>query len=363
MSGLNQRPLLRVPIQEYVFPVTTTWSPERACLAYVFSVGAGGSGGNVGNIVSGSKNGGATGGGAGGAAKSLLQLSPGVTYTATIGAGGTGPTASIVEVDTQNGNDGGITTFAGTGITTLTGNGGKGGRLRTSNANVDLVIAGAIGGTATGGTIFNVTGGSSGLIDNSGQTTSTLNSYATGGGAPGVTGTAFPSGSITNGGKLALTGNYENATGGAGMGGSSGSLDVNVASSTISTSGGSGIASGEDNLNGSYSHYYNPGNTVNVSEIGVTALHLLSPIGLILGHGSGGRGAVSLNSSLTFYGIGFGGGGGRCGGNGVSGSYVSGAGSWGGGGGGFSAGDGSAASTCGAGGNGLVLIQVLEYLT
>lgn len=362
MSGLNQRSLLRVPIQEFVFPVTTTWSPERACLAYVFSVGAGGSGGNVGSILTGTKNGGATGGGAGGTAKSLLQLSPGVTYTATIGAGGAGPTGSVVETDTQNGNDGGITTFAGTGITTLTGNGGKGGRLKTSNANIDVVVAGAIGGTATGGTIFNVTGGSSGSISNSGQTTSTLNSYATGGGAPGVSGTAFPSGSITNGGATALA-SWENATGGAGMGGSSGSLDVNLTNPTTATSGGSGIASGEDDVNGSYTHYYNPGNTTNVTQIGLTALHMLSPVGLIYGHGSGGSAVISLNNSLTFPGIGFGGGGARCGGGGVSSTYVSGAGSWGGGGGAFSAGDGSGSTTCGAGGNGLVLIQVLEYLT
>ena len=104
----------------------------------------------------------ASGGGAGGVCQSELNLSAGVTYTVTIGAGG-GPSQA-----------GGNTTFTGSDITDMTANGGGSGNVGSQG-----VIAATSGGTATGGNIVNRTGG--------GSATAASTARASGGGALGFT--------------------------------------------------------------------------------------------------------------------------------------------------------------------------------
>ena len=158
-----------------------TWAPSYDMEAYVYVIGAGGSGcagSNAGDFLS--------GGGAGGCAISKLSLSSGTTYTITIGAGGARTTSSS---GYTVGNAGGNTSFSGSGISTMTGNGGSGG-LRIQYEVQGSAIDGASGGTATGGTLANFTGGKGGGI------TSQVNSARSGGGAVGLwaTGNDAPTG-------------------------------------------------------------------------------------------------------------------------------------------------------------------------
>jgi len=136
------------------FMTSQTWTPSYDLTAYVYVIGGGGAGGSANNAA-----GGACGGGAGGCAVSKLDLSSGTTYTITIGAGGASQSASSTNT---NGNAGGATSFAGSGISTMTGNGGSGGVTRASNDSTQA--AGASGGTATGGTLGNFTGGKGAAI-------------------------------------------------------------------------------------------------------------------------------------------------------------------------------------------------------
>ena len=155
------------------FMTSQTWTPSYDLTAYVYVIGGGGAGGSTNNST-----GGACGGGAGGCSVSKLDLSSGTTYTITIGAGGGSASASSTNV---NGNNGGNSSFAGSGISTMTGNGGSGGVTRASNDSTQS--AGAAGGTATGGTLGNFTGGKGAAI------TSAVNSTAYimgGGGAVGL---------------------------------------------------------------------------------------------------------------------------------------------------------------------------------
>jgi len=152
-------------IPNMIFTATETWSPNKTVQAYVYCIGAGGSGAGGGATV----NYGFSGGGAGGCAVSLLKLTAGVTYTATIGAGG-----AVAGGTTQAaGNDGGNTTFNGSDIDIMTGNGGSGGAVQSAGS-----AASASGGSASGGNLMNNTGGAS--------LASSYTKYVTGGGAVGL---------------------------------------------------------------------------------------------------------------------------------------------------------------------------------
>ena len=172
-------------LQTLSFINSTTWSPAQDMNAKIYVIGAGGSGG-AGTYVG-------TGGGAGGCAVTIADLAASTTYTITIGAPGL-----PVHFGPSNGNAGGNTTFAGSGISTLTGSGGQAGLYGSSAATK----AGGAGGAASGGTYGNFTGGAGGATSGSGA------SYmATGGGAVGLwaTGTSAPA---INGSTAGADGNF-----------------------------------------------------------------------------------------------------------------------------------------------------------
>ena len=157
------------------FMTSQAWTPAYDLTAYVYVIGGGGAGGSTNNSA-----GGACGGGAGGCAVSKLDLKSGTTYTITIGAGGAAQTATSANT---NGNNGNNTTFVdGSGvISTMTGGLGYGGVTRASNDSTQ--VAGANGGTASGGTLGNFTGGKGAAI------TASVNNVAYimgGGGAVGL---------------------------------------------------------------------------------------------------------------------------------------------------------------------------------
>tara|TARA_R100000008_G_scaffold79840_1_gene61819 strand:- start:512 stop:1522 length:1011 start_codon:yes stop_codon:yes gene_type:complete len=142
------------------------WTPSATYEAYVYVIGAGGSGASAPRDVNYS----VTGGGAGGCAISKLTLVSGVEYTFTCGAGGAGGGPYTSE---QDGSAGGNSTFSGSGISTMTGNGGSAG-VKYSGAGG----SGATGGSASGGNIANFTGGAGGSTSSTRQ--------ASGGGAVGL---------------------------------------------------------------------------------------------------------------------------------------------------------------------------------
>ena len=115
----------------HVFGATGTFTPSQALSCDVMTIAGGGGGGCDG----------AGGGGAGGFRVLTSQsLSSGVAYTATIGAGGAGSGSNSFR-----GFKGSNTTFAGSGLTTISSTGGGGGG---SASPVNTGQAGGSGGGA-----------------------------------------------------------------------------------------------------------------------------------------------------------------------------------------------------------------------
>lgn len=141
-----------------VFTASGTWTKPAgisACLVEV--VGSGGGGGGVPSTGA-SQASSSAGGGAGGYARKLLtaaDLASLTTATVTIG------TAGAAGASGQNsGSAGGNSTFAGTGITTVQGDGGAGGGSMAATTGSSVSTPGS-GGTASGGDV-NVQGGDGG---------------------------------------------------------------------------------------------------------------------------------------------------------------------------------------------------------
>lgn len=137
-----------LPFRKLLFTSSQTWSPSRPVWANIYVTGAGASPGANSSLYDGS-----TGGGAGGTAiKFGVLLLPTVVYTLVVGAGGAQAAVG------QNGNHGSDSSFSGTGVTTLTGQGGRqGNRLLQSTAAANSFVS-AKGGIATGGDL-NLSGG------------------------------------------------------------------------------------------------------------------------------------------------------------------------------------------------------------
>ena len=133
------------PFPTMIFQESTTWACPVAMEALVYVIGAGGSGA----FQAGVSNHQAGGGGAGGCAVSKLTLAA-QNYTLTIGSGG----VETVGYNQNHGADGGASAMSGSGMTTMTANGGTGGRYTSASSG-----SGSTGGSATGGTLYNNAGG------------------------------------------------------------------------------------------------------------------------------------------------------------------------------------------------------------
>lgn len=173
---------------------------------YVLAVAGGGSG-----ALNRTTTGAPTGGGAGEIAFDVIPVTPGMTFSATIGAGGVARTQSS-GTSLQAGADGGNTSVTGPSSYSLTVVGGKGGKAPTSGAST-----GGDGGTGgTGGTAKArfFPGGNGGPVTNAASNTST------GGGAVnflGLSQSTVTAGSNSNGG--AGIGGTSNGNNGGGSGG------------------------------------------------------------------------------------------------------------------------------------------------
>ena len=226
------------PEIDWVLTTSQNWSPPFKCKVLAFVIGAGGLSGKIVNQTS-NVSYGSSGSGAGGCAASILTLDPTVSYTATIGSG-----ASHTLSGTQPGADGGNTTFSGSDIATMTGNGGSAGVQSFATSGGTVSLSGGAGGTATGGNLFNATGGAGGDAGNTGASpgSSSGSRFAGGGGAVGILGVGYRGGHA-----ISTTGTptvVNCAAGGAGVGGRGGDLEVQTATASADYASGAGSAYG-----------------------------------------------------------------------------------------------------------------------
>lgn len=137
---------------------TTYTAPSNIKGAYVLVIGGGGGGALAARSTSGTSR--AGGGGAGGVAASYFDLTPSQSYTVTVGGWGGGqPGIGNAKL---NGNNGGTSSFAGSGITTVQATGGNGGTAIVEGQDGNVNAPGGSAGAGSGGNLFNYTGGAGG---------------------------------------------------------------------------------------------------------------------------------------------------------------------------------------------------------
>ena len=229
---------------------------EPAIVQYTASylvVGAGGGGGNDSNDAP-SNNSSGGGGGAGGFRTGTATFNSGVTYTATIGTGGTG---GGINVTAPNGT---ASSLAGGTITTISSAGGGGGGSEGKN--------GAAGGSGGGGGFGNDAPAGTGGAGNTPSTSPSqgnnggngnTSNYAGGGGGAGEAGNTDQNGAGGDGTASSITGSSVTYAGGgaagkqngqpdnpAGDGGGAGPGDTAAGSGKTATAntGGGGCGSG-----------------------------------------------------------------------------------------------------------------------
>lgn len=312
-----------------------TWSPPVDMRALVLVIGGGGSGGAscADNVPSRTC---ATGGGAGGTALSLLDLSASVTYSFTAGSGGA--VVSSAPASPTSGNAGTASSFSGAGIDTITANGGNGGNATYTGVQQILSATGVTGGTASGGNIFNRTGGGSGSSSCHGANNGQLQA-STGGGAAQLF--IDPSVEVLNSGNADVTGTSTADT-------ASGGANSHGPSPNVVNGYGDGGANNTSASTYSLNTYHNPGFFWEFVGPDPTANNVIK----------GGSGLSSFGTpQLRIYG-----GAATANGN-TNSSYISRPGGIGGGSGGCAVELGSGGTVCysDAGGNGLVYIYPVEF--
>lgn len=229
-----------VPDIEWVLSSSQNWSPPFKCKVLTFVIGAGGLSAKQAGTT-GNRSYCTSGAGAGGCAASILTLDPAVSYTVAIGAG-----ASHTLSGTQPGVNGGDTSFSGSDIDPMIGQGGRAGTSSQTTGQTEAL--GGDGGIATGGNLFNATGGAggdafswkeAGAIDG--------NRLAGGGGSVGILGKGYDGGSATwvSG---TLTSGIDASAGGAGVGGSGGTIisTRNGTNANLTAGGGGTYGPGAD---------------------------------------------------------------------------------------------------------------------
>lgn len=175
---------VKIPAAGFItkeFTSSGSWvCPGGVYSAEFLVVGGGGAGGGVGSSVATNRT--AAGGGGGGAVKRLtLPVTPGSTYTITIGAGGTGAAAAI-------GGNGGYSEIVLSGTTLIRSLGGLGG-CAIDTLDSQLLVGRTVGQRASGGgysrtgTDNNLMGGGGGGADFKAPFNTTYDLIGTGEGA------------------------------------------------------------------------------------------------------------------------------------------------------------------------------------
>lgn len=214
-----------------------TFNPEVTGMHRAILVGAGGTGAlNLYNSGGTNIAVNASGGGAGGLSIVDFYAIAGSAYSFVAGA----PGAAILGNSPAAGNSGGASTFSGPGIS-LTCNGGGGGNF---NSQLNLAVAGAVGGTAFGGD-YNYQGGGSGTCSATGVGSNGVVFQASGGGAVAWNGIGYSSGDVS----ASLRANGTAASGGASPGGRSGSIAYAGGTGGSILTAGAGAAGASLNVN------------------------------------------------------------------------------------------------------------------
>jgi hypothetical protein len=210
------------------FSVSNTWTAPAGVTQVEILVVGGGGGGGYGRDVANTGSFGAGGGGAGGLVyNSALSITPGTSYTVTVGAGGAGSVGTTGAAN--QGSTGSNSTFSGSGITTITAYGGGGGGGVSNNGTYQ---SGLNGGSGGGAGAWNPATGNNGAgvagQGNSGGLALTAGEAGGGGGGAGQPGQSAINAKAGDGGAglpYSITGNLEYyAGGGAGSSDLSGTL-------------------------------------------------------------------------------------------------------------------------------------------
>ncbi|WP_027477895.1 glycine-rich domain-containing protein [Curvibacter gracilis] len=321
-------------------------------------IGGGGSGGLY--VQTGMAPTAAFGGGAGGFARRLSRIKKGDVIVVTIGAGG-----AYVTNANAAGNSGGASSIViAAQAVNMVANGGTGGYIYSGTG---VALAGAPGGSATGGQINSAGGRGGGILN----TNWTGQQVATGGGGVNLFGGADQT--ATAGGDIVFA--------------------IATVASWVASGGGGVFSAGQAMNNGSLSQGGNGGSGFTLYSSATHQADLVANWGLVplpVGGGGtggyssggsysagsaagdgGGSGGVNLQTNSTPGGFSVAAAGAFGGGGAISGSpgggsvaYASG-GTWGGGGGGLSSGQGLTAPNCrsGAGGSGLAFLRFFADLT
>jgi hypothetical protein len=143
------------PFPTIVFQTSRTWTCPMAMEAMVFVIGAGG--GGAGGFANSGSQVITNGGGGGGCSISKLTFAA-QDYTVVVGSRGSGGSRTQTQnTGVGDGGAGGSSSLAGSGITTMVGNGGGAGSGAAGSGSQN---SGTVaGGTATGGNTANNTGG------------------------------------------------------------------------------------------------------------------------------------------------------------------------------------------------------------
>ncbi len=219
---------------------STNWiAPSGVSSIKVRVWGAGGGGGYC---IDNQSN--ATGGGGGGYAEKILSVSPGTSYSVTVGTGGQGGWYDGNNTGTQfTAQSGGSSSFAAL----VSATGGSGG----INVNQTGNYSGGSGGSGSGGDI-NFTGGNGGAFTN--------NSYGSGWNATGGGSAAGPWGPGFRGGNLHIASSSQtNLTGGGGVGGQGGDVTASPQAYNNMWTGGGGSAGPAESIMRKGEHFGRPG--------------------------------------------------------------------------------------------------------
>lgn len=354
-------------IERIYIASSITFNPPYKMRALVRCIGGGGSGAIA--LDGASTQVAATGAGAGEHSGSIVTLDPATNYTATVGAGGAVVTDTSPSTVATAGNAGGATSFSGSDITTITANGGSGGAADRGTGI--LSVSGGAGGTGGAGALFAITGGAGG--DHDGVAGTNNRSFATGGGAVGFkSGTGYAGGAIDVGN----TNGREVTTGGGGIGGKGGKITITSGSGDKFSYGGSCIGPAPDNVSnadgdpppGTATDAMTPAEFAGLNATLLFSLFNGTPHFYYTTDttdseqhpGVGGKGTTTNELGVKDGGAFAGGGGAARAGNqsdGGTGGYPG-----GGGGGAAIVNQSTDTVTSGAGGDGIIIIEVLEVL-
>lgn len=321
-------------LQEIVLGESQTYTPDLDAEVIVTVIGGGASGA----LSSNSARGIASGGQAGGFSQKKGVLKAGVSYVATVAAGG-----AAVETTGADGNAGGTSTFVGSDFN-ISAPGGNPGAQGTSTGSISE--AGGTGAAIPTGGDINRVGGDGGDVSKAASTSARA---AGGGGAVDIWGTGPHKGGEAAVNDIVAT-DPRAGGGGAGVNGAGGDIAFGtVTNSTNRTApGGSTLQAGEFIINNvAVVVDTTPG--IYGTNLDISPPSILSPVG---GVGEPGGGSFSSVADAGIFG--------GSSGNPAGGSVTNGNPGRGGGSGGVSGGPSGAVAT--AGGSGIIIIQILRIL-